>query len=503
MKTSLLFVLFLVINLGLSAQGKTYIIEIKSATLNSVSLSWHRADGSSDADNNQPYTTYLGEYGIKGFERGKGVTFMFSGVECAFNNLTPDTEYSLFIRKQSVSADSSIWFEEYNFKTLPCNTVISNIKTEKEYANGQFIKDLLDVHITFDKVAESYELEYGIKGFEKGKGNIIASTENRFSIGNSNLKSNTKYDFYIRAKCNGAYGVWSEKDSFLTTNVFHYKGNEAFEVNFENITNKSARAQWTKIVGDAYSKYYLIEYGPKGFVRGTGHAQSGLLDILELNGLEADTEYSFFIRSNNVSSADSVWFTEHTFKTLPCNTVISGIESMEMWTTCFCDNGAVGVEIKWADMADSYKLEYGLKGFQKGTGESLMVNEGNSVFISYKQLNSYTDYDFYIQAECNGAFGEWTAKNTFSTTQLNTGIEKVQSPKFELYPNPIEDILYIKFNPTFDINSIIINVFDMKGSLVFKSGYKDNYNLSSLPAGTYIVSVKDKKSSTAMIIQKK
>jgi len=219
---------------------------------------------------------------------------------------------------------------------------------------------------------------------------------------------------------------------------------EAFDVSFENITNKSAIANWIRTTGGA-PKYFLIEYGPKGFERGQGQTEGVLQRFYELFGLEPDTEYSFFIRSNSTSPTDPVWFVEHTFKTFPCNTEISGMESEEMWTTCMCDNGAVGVSIKWDDMADFYELEYGLKGFQQGTGEMIEVNAGSDVFISYKNLTSYTDYDFYIRAKCNGEFGGWT-KSSFSTTQLNTGIEEVQTPNFEIFPNPVEDVLHIKFS---------------------------------------------------------
>ena len=257
MKILLFSTLFLIFSMSLYAQEKTYTIEIKELTLNSVSISWHRTDGSLDNG-----MGYYGEYGIKGFERGKGISFYSSGASFSvYCDLIPDTEYSLYIRKQTDSENSLVWFEEYNFKTPACNTEISNIKEEMEYANGEFIKDLIDVHITFDDVANFYELEYGLKGFEQGNGTIITSTlnkgsgdiiiaksANRFSIGNENLQSNTEYDYYIRAKCNDEYGEWSEKQSFATTDVFHYLGSEAFEVYFEDITNKSATAKWKELM---------------------------------------------------------------------------------------------------------------------------------------------------------------------------------------------------------------------------------------------------------------
>lgn len=499
MKKLFLSTLFLVFCIGNYAQDKTYIIKIESLSLNSVVLSWQRADGTSEKDTTHDYTLYYCEYGIKGFERGKGVISLTAWAGNIIKNLIPGTEYSFYIRKETVPADSSVWFEEYNFKTLSCNTSISNIKTEMEYANGVNIKDLIDVHISFDALANSFELQYGPKGFEIGSGTIMSNFYNGFSIGNANLQSNTEYDYYIRGKCNSAYGEWSEKNTFATKEVFHYLGSEAFDVYFENITNKSATVRWYNILG-GYSKYYYIEFGPKGFVRGTGKTETPMLNSYYLTGLEPDTEYSIFIRGNDISSTEPVWFTEHSFKTFPCSTEISGVESREMLTTGQFNYGWSSVWIKWDGKADTYELEYGLKGFQQGTGEILKVDgESNTILSS---LNYFTDYDFYIRAECNGGFGDWTSKNSFSTTQ-NSDIKTVRSSNFEIYPNPVEDILHLKLNSAFDINNTNVYVYDLIGSLRYKSIFNEDFNVSSLPAGAYIVRVKDKQLSGAMIIQKK
>ncbi len=242
MKTYLLTALFLVFSLSFLAanqsEEKTYIIEIESSNLNSCSIYWHRTDGSSDKDNDLPYTLYHGEYGIKGFERGKGFSFTSTWNGWWFKDLIPDTEYSLFIRKDSDSEDSPVWFEEYNFRTIACNTEISNIQEQMMYINSWSIKDLFEVQITCDDVAvDLYELEYGVKGFENGSGTTITSTGRWFYLNSKNLQSNTEYDYYMRAKCNDVYGEWSEKKSFVTTDVFHYVGSEAYEVRFKNITN--------------------------------------------------------------------------------------------------------------------------------------------------------------------------------------------------------------------------------------------------------------------------
>ena len=505
MKTHLLSLLFLLTTLTVSATSEsevnTYEIEVQNLTFNSVEISWHRTDGSIDEN---PY--YCVEYGIKGFERGNDIFYVYPAKIIITETLMPDTEYSFYVRHHLESEESPVWFEEYTFKTLACNTEISNIKEEMEYANGILIKDLVDVHISCDYAADFYELEYRISGIENITGTILTSTKNRISIGNENLQSDTEYDYYIRAKCNDVYGEWSEKGTFTTTTVFHYAPDETFEVYFENITHKSAWVKWRRLKTNFQSNGHQIEYGPKGFERGTGQSEwrrDDQYNYYYLSELMPDTEYSFFVRSDDNSIESPVWFVEHSFKTLPCNAEISGIKAMEMHTTCECHNGAVAVFVEWDDTADSYELEYGLKGFEKGMGEIITEEGYSGIVIPFEKLESYTDYDFYIRAKCDGDFGEWTDVNSFSTTKLHTSIESVQIPNLNIYPNPVENILYIDFDSNYDITNINVTIFDLNGIVQYKFKYQYGYDISSLSAGQYIVNVTDKRLSKTMIIQKK
>ncbi len=98
MKKALLLSLFSIFSVIIYAQEKTYVIEIDSLALNYAHLTWHRSDGKTELDSTQSYTPYYVEYGVKGFERGKGGTSSPSGSWCSFDNLTPDTEYAFFVR---------------------------------------------------------------------------------------------------------------------------------------------------------------------------------------------------------------------------------------------------------------------------------------------------------------------------------------------------------------------------------------------------------------------
>src|SRR5665647_2586554 len=52
---------------------------------------------------------------------------------------------------------------------------------------------------------------------------------------------------------------------------------------------------------------------------------------------------------------------------------------------------------------------------------------------------------FYIRAKCNSVFGEWSAKNSFSTTnQSYVGIKNVQTCLLYTSPSPRDGLLSIR-----------------------------------------------------------
>lgn len=479
---------------------KTYTIEVKYATLNAVEIAWHRADGMSDDG------LYCCEYGIKGFKRGEGILDYCYNHKC-FRDLKPDTEYSLFIRKQTDKENDPVWFEEYNFKTLACNAEILGIfhRGIKIHSYGK----LVDIEISFDDTAESYELEYGEKGFLHGEGNVITSIlgdgQQRVyvNIGNENLQSNTEYDYYVRGKCGETYGEWSEKRTFVTTDMFHYEGDETFEVFFEDITRKTATAIWKRIESDSYFDGYRIEYGVKGFERGKGeNVRITRNNTYSLEGLLPDTEYSFFIRSEGKSTESPVWSVEHNFRTLPCDSEISNIETLPLIPTG--SGGGMSWLFQWDDTAESYELEYGEQGFEIGMGEKMYVEE-NYIYFFTGELKANTDYEYRVRGKCGDEYGEWSEANCFYSGDSNggwVGMEDNQVPCLKIYPNPTDGIVSVDLDLRFDFNNVTLVVYGIEGTALAKFKYQSQYDLSFLPAGVYMLSFSDGEHSETIILQK-
>ncbi|WP_417290015.1 fibronectin type III domain-containing protein [Corallibacter sp.] len=71
--------------------------------------------------------------------------------------------------------------------------------------------------------------------------------------------------------------------------------------------------------------------------------------------------------------------------------------------------------IEWSDRNDSnfFNLEFGLNGFQLGTGSRINVNSDNVQLID---LEPNTPYDFYVRSNCGGNdYSDWSGPSSFVT----------------------------------------------------------------------------------------
>lgn len=95
-------------------------------------------------------------------------------------------------------------------------------------------------------------------------------------------------------------------------------------------------------------------------------------------------------------------------------------------TTCFYPTGftlgengitQTTANIAWEEPATApsgYELEYGLAGFEPGSGIETL--ELSSPDVEIESLTSGTDYAFYIRTDCgSGDYSEWTGPITFTT----------------------------------------------------------------------------------------
>jgi len=102
----------------------------------------------------------------------------------------------------------------------------------------------------------------------------------------------------------------------------------------------------------------------------------------------------------------------------------------------------------------------------------------NEVFLGVEFINSTTGWAGSFNGDLTGGIWKWS---DFSLSQDEISNES----NFKIYPNPVNNILYI--NSANEINSI---VYDITGKEVLKSNSK-NINLEKLSKGIYIIKIRD------------
>jgi len=92
--------------------------------------------------------------------------------------------------------------------------------------------------------------------------------------------------------------------------------------------------------------------------------------------------------------------------------------------------------------ATRFVVNYGLQGFDQGTGSFDTVENATSCTLSGLTANS--PYDVYVRTLCEGGTASaWSSVVNF-TTSRSTGIDDVNAANVSLYPNPASSTVTLK-----------------------------------------------------------
>ncbi|MDC8002700.1 fibronectin type III domain-containing protein [Aureisphaera galaxeae] len=226
--------------------------------------------------------------------------------------------------------------------------------------------------------ASSVTLEYGEAGFTQGSGIEITASQ---SVDINNLMSSTDYEIYAKANCgNGGESSFSTPISFSTLQCIPATGADAF-----SITDVTAAINYN--VGFAES--YQVEYGPTGFTIGSGTLMDIQLGQFQLTGLTPNTTYDVYLVSLCGGSSLPIYTQPIQFTTdTSCRTP----EFFGIW---YVADTAVG--LSWSALETAFEVEYGLVGFELGTGTVVPTSISD---VEITGLSSGTTYEFYLRANC-------------------------------------------------------------------------------------------------------
>ncbi len=157
----------------------------------------------------------------------------------------------------------------------------------------------------------AWEIEYGASGFTQGTGTMITTgVTNPYTL--SGLTPVTAYSYYVRANCGvDGYSLWTGPYTFTTTVACPAPTAQVVT----GIATDEAYLGWTSL-----GSLWNIEYGPAGFVQGTGTVISSNTNPKRISGLTAATAYSWYVQQDCGGGTLSTWTGPNTFTTL-CNPI--------------------------------------------------------------------------------------------------------------------------------------------------------------------------------------
>ena len=201
-----------------------------------------------------------------------------------FDNLYASTSYRTTVRTLCGDEMASDWASSIEFITPTC-TPIENLQAEK-------VEGTANVRLSWlPESADTFQVEYGLSGFGQGEGTQIQVIGNTCTI--VGLRPETDYFFYVRKVCQqGVHSVWSQGVA-ITTGVPDVTCAAVEGVSVE-VNANSITATWSPV---ADAQGYEVEYGPQGFVHGTGVWHGDIHSTsFSISGIDSGS-YQLYVRA--------------------------------------------------------------------------------------------------------------------------------------------------------------------------------------------------------------
>ncbi len=433
-------------------------LALSNVTPFSVQFAW--AAGGSE-------TSWNIEYGAVGFAHGAGTTINGVTSPHTINNLTPETNYDLYVRANCGGTDgSSVWAGPFYVATLiscpkPKLLTASNLTTTSA-----------QLAWTAGGTETAWNIEYGPAGFAHGAGTTVNGITNPYTL--NGLASATGYEYYVKADCGGINGSssWAGPFSFYTTcttvNVPYFENfdnnltpnllpcitvtnnngdaNEWGIVNFASnsapssfaIFNNSEMAMndwfFTPGLNLESTKTYKLTFSYQG-----GNLYSSASEKLEVKfGTSANaasmTSTQIFNNTNILSGtfisasntftvpANGVYYIGfHAFSNIISNTLVLDDVSIveDLASACAAPTALEATNLTtttatlgWANSAPDFNIRYRKA---EGTNPWILATAASNT-LAISSLVENKQYEFQVQAICSPTeTSDWTPSTLFQT----------------------------------------------------------------------------------------
>ncbi len=265
-------------------------------------------------------------------------------INTSITGLTPLTTYYVWARSVCSATDSSNWSNVGSFKTLcPVSTNISSNSITSTSAT-----------IVWNKPISNYTASYSVYYSTSNTAPSLTQTPtisniNDTTVSLTNLTFLTTYYVWVRSVCNATdSSVWSNVGSFKTLCP------EASNITSSAVTDSSVTIQWTApAITPTLGYYYELRTSSAAGSGVVGLTSSGSAMALftQINSLQENTNYTFYLRSVCDALDSSIWIS-YTFTT-PCAIATlpytENFESTALNTIPYCTTREkFGISRNWA-----------------------------------------------------------------------------------------------------------------------------------------------------------
>ncbi|MGM5631896.1 fibronectin type III domain-containing protein [Apibacter raozihei] len=438
----------------------------------SAVLRWHAI---SDAKG------YTVEYKISSDINWTVATASTTSTSFILSGLKAGTAYQWRV-KTNCSASSSSAYAQSRFSTLPGCSTPEGIYLYNISANSADLKWYAASGV------KSYTVEYKQTSATNWTLATASTTTPYFTF--SGLKANTAYQWRVKTNCSASESSGYAQGSFSTLN----NCSAPTGLSASNISDSSVSLKWYVVNG---AQSYRIEYKLPTETNWTVATASTSSSSFTLSGLRANTFYIWRVKTN-CSTSNSSEYTQSNFTTLSSCTTPTGLLATDI-----SDNSVI---FKWYATAGalSYTVEYKTSSATNWTTATSMPT---SSFFSLTGLKANIDYYWRVKTNCAASHSSDYNQSSFRTNSSSTSTDFIEDNPYSnksnaipssilVYPNPVENTIFIKGLDSNINNYYLITILDRNGKLIktatIKPAKEITLDVSELTPNLYFLRIKDR-----------